>query len=97
MNLKQFLCKKHATFSCRVCAVHLHRTPGVTNKTSSVVSHGCASSPNVAFVFRQAANYRLPRFSVLPHNYMIHVCQPRALVMTAQSIAVADATRCLVW
>jgi hypothetical protein len=28
---------------------------------------------------------------------MIHVCQPRALVMTDRNIAVVDATRCLVW
>jgi hypothetical protein len=89
--------KKHATFFCRVCARHVQWTPGIYNKTANVLSRGCESYPNVALFFRQAANYRLPRFSVLPHKYAIHVRQPRTLVMTDQSIAVVDATRCLVW
>jgi len=59
---------------------------GMDNKTAKGLSHGCELSPIVVFVFHQAANYHLPQFSVLCHKYVIHVCQPRALVMTYQSI-----------
>jgi len=76
---------------------HMQLMPGTDNKTIKVLSHKCESSPVVVFVFRQGTSYHFPQFSVLCHKYVFHVCQPWALVMMEQSIAVIEATQCLVW
>jgi hypothetical protein len=68
---------------CRSRAVNAR----VDNKIPKLLPDSCETSPIVVFVFRKAANYHLPRHSVLPPKCVIHVCQPRALVMTGKIIS----------